>query len=481
MKYRPNRKRARNEHSSRISRWWKPLGLTVGYTMIAVSILSIPLGNASTKPSLRSEALEISPQQLPQHLQRADVLSQAPLPTRSAAHTGRIELDLELNTELESTAKTVEHAPRKPARRVVTVRAGDNLSTIFQRFGLPQSQLHAIMNAGKDTRRFRNLRPGQTLEFDLAEDGAIRRILYRSNDETALEVASRKGGAGYLAKTIIEDLERRITLSSGIIDRSPLFIAGQRAGLSDKTIMEMVGIFAWDVDFALDVRPGDRFSVIYEQLYKDGEKIRNGKILAAEFVNRGKTFRALRYKNDKGEANYYTPSGRGMRKAFLRTPVEFSRISSRFQLRRMHPVLNKIRSHRGVDYAAPRGTPVKATARGKVTVVGRKGGLGKAIFIQHQGKYTTVYGHLHKYARGIKRGKTVRQGQVIGYVGSTGLATGPHLHYEFRIRGVHKDPLKVKLPQSLPIEARYRPDFRRKTKNLIAKLDLLSRTMLASR
>nr|VFK37566.1 MAG: Murein DD-endopeptidase MepM and murein hydrolase activator NlpD, contain LysM domain [Candidatus Kentron sp. TC] len=482
MKCRPNRKRARAKLSSQIGPRWKRIGLTIGYSMIAVSILSIPLGNASPKSSPRNETLEIplsSSQQLQQHLQRADALTLVPLPTKRSMHTGRIELDLDLDSKEEPDIEIVGRSPQESTRRA-TVRKGDSLSTIFERLGLPQSQLYAILNAGKNVKRFKKLRPGQTLEFEFTKDRTIKRILYRSDDETALEVALKKDDTRYRAKTIVEDLERRVILSSGIIDRA-LFIAGQRAGLSDKTIMEMVRIFAWDIDFALNVHPGDRFSVIYEQLYKDGEKIRNGNILAAEFINRGRVFRALRYENNRGEVGYYTPTGRGMRKAFLRTPVEFSRISSRFQLRRMHPVLNKVRAHRGVDYAAPRGTKVKATARGKITFVGRKGGLGKAIFIQHRGKYTTVYGHLSKYARGIKRGKTVQQGDIIGYVGSTGLATGPHLHYEFRVRGVHKDPLKVKLPQSLPIEARYRLDFFHRTKKWIAQLDVVSRTMLASR
>nr|VFK21269.1 MAG: Murein DD-endopeptidase MepM and murein hydrolase activator NlpD, contain LysM domain [Candidatus Kentron sp. LFY] len=479
--------RPRSKRSSQTNRRWKTVGLTIGITMMAVSILPIPLGNASPKPptpAKTSGESPTAPRQLQDHLQQTGPLasvaslSPSPLATEGSKHTHRIQLDLEL--DLQPDAKTRQQDPRKPVRRTTTVAKGDSLSTIFKRLRLPQSQLYSIMNAGKDAKRFKYLRPGQTLEFEIAQNRTIEKIIYRSDNETTLEVVPKKQGEGYRVRVIMEDLERRTTMATGTIDQS-LFIAGQRAGLPDKTIMELVGIFAWDIDFALDVRSGDRFSVIYEQLYKEGEKIRNGNILAAEFANRGKTFRAIRYKNDKGRAGYYTPDGRNLRKAFLRTPVEFSRISSRFQLRRWHPVLHRFRAHRGVDYAAPRGTQVKATARGKVTFVGRKGGLGRAIFIQHRGKYTTVYGHLHKYARGIKSGKSVRQGQVIGYVGSTGLATGPHLHYEFRVHGVHRDPLKVKLPQSEPIEARYRPDFHRKTKKFLAQLKVLSRTMLASR
>ena len=468
---------------SRHGRWkiLKTLGVAMAAIMIVVSLLPIPFGSASPEPSaVKSLPIPLaSPQQWEKHLQKAS-LSGTSLPSSLAGsnHDGQIALRLE--SSLKSDAETAPRTPPRSVRRIATVKKGDSLSTIFQRLGLPQSQLHLIMKAGKDVRHLKRLLPGQTLEFDVDNQQAIEKITYRFDRETILEITPEKDGKGYQANVIVEELERRPTLAAETINHS-LFIAGKRAGLSDKTIMQLVGIFAWDIDFALDVRTGDQFSLLYEQIYKEGEKIRNGNILVAEFVNQGRVFRAVRYKNGKGKVGYYTPDGHNMRKAFLRTPVDFTRISSRFQLRRMHPVLNKIRPHRGVDYAAPRGTPVKVTAHGKVTFVGRKGGLGKAIFVQHRGKYTTVYGHLSKYARGIKSGKSVRQGQVIGYVGSTGLSTGPHLHYEFRVRGVHKDPLKVKLPQAESIAARYRADFKRKTKKLIAQLDVLSRTRLASR
>jgi len=462
-------------------RWLKNLLLTIGVAMIAISLLPIPLGNASSK-SLSGKTLEIapvSPQQLENRLQQAS-LPDAALPSSPKKWDYDGQIQLELDSVLKSESKIADPIPPPSIQRTATVKKGDSLSVIFDRLGLPQSQLHHIINAGENARRLEDLRPGHTLEFEIAKNSAIEKIVYRFGHETALEVALGKDGKRYGVQMIAEDLDHHVTLAMGTITQS-LFLDGQRAGLSDKIIMQLVGIFAWDVDFALNVRSGDQFSVIYEQIYKKGEKIRDGNILAAEFVNQGKVFRAVRYKNDQGKAEYYTPDGHNMRKAFLRTPVEFTRISSRFQLRRWHPVLHRFRAHRGVDYAAPRGTPVKVTANGRVTFVGRKGQLGKAILVQHIGKYTTVYGHLNKYARGIKSGISVRQGQIIGYVGSTGLATGPHLHYEFRINGVHKDPLKVKLPQAQSIAARYRPDFQRKTQKLLAQLNVLSRTKLASR
>jgi murein DD-endopeptidase MepM/ murein hydrolase activator NlpD len=242
--------------------------------------------------------------------------------------------------------------------------------------------------------------------------------------------------------------------------------------------MELAGIFGWDVDFALDIRSGDRFTLVYEELFLDGKKQRDGNIIAAEFNNRGKTYRALRYTNDEGVSDYFSPDGKSMRKAFIRTPVDFTRISSRFGKRR-HPTLNKMKNHHGVDYAAPRGTPIKAAGDGKLTFVGRKGGYGKTVKIQHGGKYSTLYAHMSRIKPGMRRGKKVRQGQTIGYVGSTGRSTGPHLHYEFRVNGVHRNPLRVRLPDAAPIHAKYKTDFLDKSRSLVARLDELTQTTIA--
>jgi murein DD-endopeptidase MepM/ murein hydrolase activator NlpD len=260
---------------------------------------------------------------------------------------------------------------------------------------------------------------------------------------------------------------------------SSLFVAGQRAGLSNKIIMELVEIFGWDVDFASDIRAGDRFAVIYEELYKDGHKLRDGEILAAEFVNQGRTTRALRYVFPEGYSAYFTPDGLSIRKAFLRMPVSYARISSRFSYRRKHPVRHRIRAHRGVDYSARTGTPIKASGDGKVIFVGRKGGYGRTVVLKHGAIYSTLYAHMSRYGRGIKRGQRVRQGQTIGYVGASGLATGPHLHYEFRVRGVHRDPLRVKLPKSAPIDEEYKADFLTASRDVLSRLETLSGTQLA--
>jgi murein DD-endopeptidase MepM/ murein hydrolase activator NlpD len=244
--------------------------------------------------------------------------------------------------------------------------------------------------------------------------------------------------------------------------------------------MELANIFGWDIDFALDIRKGDRFTVLYEEMYVDGEDIGNGTILAAEFVNQGKRYHAVRYTDAGGKTDYYSLDGKSMRKAFLRTPVEFSRISSGFSLGRKHPILNKIRAHKGVDYAAATGTPIKVTGDGKIIFRGKKGGYGNTIIVQHGSKYSTLYAHMSKYRSGLTTGSRVKQGQIIGYIGSSGLATGPHLHYEFRVNDVHRDPLRVKLPGAEPLASKYREDFNKKAEALLAQLDLVRDVQLAS-
>src|SRR3569623_1451753 len=273
------------------------------------------------------------------------------------------------------------------------------------------------------------------------------------------------------------------TLSSnhaaGVITSS-LFEAVQQAGMSEALTMQPAGIFGWDIDFALDLRDGDRFAVVYDDLYVDGDHLRHGDILAAQFVNRGRTYQAVRYTDASGRSEYYTADGRSMRKAFLRPPVEFSRISSGFSTGRLPPVLNQIRAHKGVDYAAHTGTPIKATVDGKIAFVGVKSGYGNDIELQHGSRYSPLYGHMSRFASAIRPGSRIRQGQTIGYVGMTGLATGPHLHYEFRIDGAHRNPLTVQLPEAAPIAPAYRKDFLAKTQALLSQLEQKKNPQLAA-
>ncbi|NIR29687.1 MAG: peptidoglycan DD-metalloendopeptidase family protein [Gammaproteobacteria bacterium] len=376
-----------------------------------------------------------------------------------------------------AAAGAPEPEPVPGTRHEVVIRRGDSLSGIFRRLELRQADLQRVMASGDDAKQLSRIHPGQRLELLADSDGNLHRLTYHLDETRSLEVT--RIDEAYRTALVEAELEQRLVSASGTIETS-LFEAGQKAGLSNNLIMKLVEIFAWDVDFALDIRSGDRFTVVYEHLYKDGEKLGDGNILAAEFVNRGRSLRAVRYTHAGGRTDYYTPEGLSMRKAFLRTPVKFSRVSSRFNLRRMHPVLHRVRAHRGVDYAAPPGTAVRATGDGKVVLAGRKGGYGKTVVLRHGGTYTTVYAHLSRFARRVRSGRYVAQGQTIGYVGSTGLATGPHLHYEFRVRGVHRDPLTVRLPEADPIPDEYREDFVQDTRSLLTHLDILSRTQVAT-
>lgn len=339
----------------------------------------------------------------------------------------------------------------------VKIKSGDTLAAIFKRLGLSAATVHAVVNSSSEAATLADIRPGQSLRVRLDKDGKPVEIEHQFDRISGLRLRRDAAGA-YVAEPYQQEVDVRVAYAHGTIEES-LFLAGQRAGLSNALIMEMADIFGWDVDFVLDIRSGDEFTVVYEEFYLDGEKLRDGAIIAAEFVNRGRRVRAIRHLDTDGIAAYYTPDGLSMRKAFLRSPVKFARISSHFNLRRKHPILHKIRAHKGVDYAAASGTPIMASGDGKVVHAGRKGGYGTTVIIQHGQKYTTLYAHLRRLGKGIRRGSRVRQGQVIGYVGKSGLATGPHLHYEFRVNGVHKNPLTVKLPQAKPIAAEYRAEF----------------------
>ncbi len=275
-------------------------------------------------------------------------------------------------------------------------------------------------------------------------------------------------------------LETHERIVQGVIDSS-LFEAVAKAGAHDQTALALADIFGWDIDFVLDIQPGDTFTATYDEISQDGTYIKDGPITAAMFVNRGKVYRAVRYVDPNGKAHYYTPEGLSMYRAFLRTPVEFTRISDRFNPNRRHPMLNTIRAHKGVDYAAPTGTPVRAAGDGRVQFAGQKGGYGNVLEIAHARGVVTVYGHLSRFGKGIRAGSKVTQGEVVAYVGMTGLATGPHLHYEYRVNGVHKNPQTVELPGAAPIDPAWRQDFDEKTALALAALEAPVGPALVSR
>jgi len=362
----------------------------------------------------------------------------------------------------------------------ITVKSGDNLSLIFPRVGLSARDVYNVAQLGKEVKPLLNLKPGQILRFSIKSEEDTKALDKLELELSALQTLSvtSSDDDGYQTSMATRVVESRQTQASGQIENS-LFEAGIEAGLSDNIIMELAYIFGWDIDFALDLRKNDSFTIIYAEEFLDGEKIADGDILAAEFTNRGKTYHAVRYTDETDVTRYYAPNGDSMRKTFSRSPVHFSRISSKFNPNRKHPVLKTNRPHRGVDYAAATGTPITATGDGKVQFLGTKGGYGRTIVLSHGGKYTTLYAHMSRYKKGLRAGKRVQQGDVIGYVGSSGLATGPHLHYEFRVNGVHRNPLTVALPKAEPLEKKYLADFKQKSASLLAQLDSISETTLA--
>ena len=359
-------------------------------------------------------------------------------------------------------------APSDPPSTIVDllVKRGDTLEILFRRNGLSLTDLAAMVALPDASGALKVLKPGDRLEI-AHRDGQVLSLRREIDDFKVLSIAREE--TGFAANTIAREVDVRITSGHGEINSS-LFEAGTAAGISDRTIMDMAGIFEWDVDFIQDVREGDTFTVIYEEIWRDGVKLRDGQIVAAEFVNQGKSFRAARFSDATGRAGYYTPEGRSVRKAFIRAPLNFTRISSGFNPSRRHPVLNTIRAHRGVDYAAPTGTPIRAAGDGKVLFRGVQGGYGNTIILQHGSNITTLYGHMSRFGS-ARAGARVNQGDVIGYVGSSGLATGPHLHYEYRVNGVHRNPRTVALPPADPIAVEQQAAFRAATDPLWRQLD----------
>jgi murein DD-endopeptidase MepM/ murein hydrolase activator NlpD len=347
----------------------------------------------------------------------------------------------------------------------IIVRRNDTLDAIFRRLSLDLADLSAIRNLPGIRQSLDYLKPGDSIKLT-RKDGEVRELSRRVSDKQTLSVV--RGAAGFTAQLSDDPLETRVRSASATIDSS-LFQAAESAALSDAIALKLATVFAWDIDFVLDIREGDRFTAVYEQIYQDGKYVRDGELLAAEFVNDGKVYRAVRFAQGEN-VGYYTPQGQPMRKAFLRAPVDFTRVSSAFNPHRLHPILNTIRGHMGTDYAAPIGTPVHASGDGRVSFEGLRGGYGNAIMLTHGGGVSTLYGHLSHFARNVHLGGHVLQGQVIAYVGMTGLATGPHLHYEYLIDGVHKNPETVRLPGAEPLHADALQQFRHDTAALLAQL-----------
>ena len=359
----------------------------------------------------------------------------------------------------------------------VIVTRNDTLDGIFRRLKLNLADLASLRSLPGLRARLDSLRPGESLHF-AHKDGALFGLERRLSESQTLKVSREP--SGLKADVLQNPLEMRSRTVRGRIDRS-LFEAVGAAGANDQTAVALADIFGWDIDFVLDVRPGDAFVVTYDEIWRDGAYVKDGAIQAAVFVNQGREFRAVRYTDPEGGSHYYTPDGRSLHRAFLRAPVDFTRVSSGFNSARLHPILQRMRAHQGIDYAAPMGTPVRAAGDGRIRFAGRKGGYGNLVEIEHSTSVVTVYGHLSRFAKETRVGAHVTQGTVIAYVGMTGLATGPHLHYEYRVNGVFKNPQTVVLPGAPPLDARWRADFLARSAPLLASLDAPRGTMLVSR
>jgi murein DD-endopeptidase MepM/ murein hydrolase activator NlpD len=359
----------------------------------------------------------------------------------------------------------------------VVVMRNDTMDRLFRRLELNLADLASLRNLPDLRTQVDQLKPGELLRFK-HRDGELVGLERKLSDSETLQVT--RDEQGFISNVLENPLEVHTRTASATI-HSSLFQAAGEADLTDRVAFDLAEIFQYDIDFVLDIQAGDRFTVVYEEVFQDGAPLRIGNILAAKFVNEGREYRAVRYVDSQGRGQYYSPDGKSLRKAFMRSPVQFSRISSRFNLSRRHPVLNRIRAHKGVDYAAPTGTPVRAAGEGRVRFVGRQGGYGNVIELEHGSGVVTVYGHLSRFASKLRRGQRVELAQVIGYVGMTGLATGPHLHYEYRVRGAHKNPQTVPLPDAEPIPAVERERFLTVTADLVNTLDLPAGPALVAR
>ena len=360
------------------------------------------------------------------------------------------------------------------------VNKGDTLSQLFNRVDLESREAYQVASL-ESAAALLKIKPGEQIHTKKMLDGKLGQLKYQINSLETLLITRNADSDGdeFLVEVVTREPEIRINNAKATITHT-LLGAAQEAGVSYKTIYQLIAMFGWQIDFSMDIQKGDRFSLIYEELFLDDKKISNGDIIAAELFVSGKRLQAIRHIDEAGFVDYFAPNGDGIKGTFLRSPLKFGHITSIFSKSRLHPIQKVWKAHKGVDYGAPRGTPVMATGNGTVAVAGRKGGYGKTVVIHHGGKYETLYAHLSGYAKGVKSGARVNQGDIIGFVGRTGLATGNHLHYEFRIHGIHKNPVTVEFPKSAPIADKYRSQFQQIAGIWISELDYLNRTPLAS-
>ena len=423
--------------------------------LLALSLLSQNSEKTSTEFSESDKQLSLS----------AKAIQLSQFSNQTLSLTASLSTDTKTSTTA-SPAITVE-----PPSFVTEVRSGDNLSLIFDRAGLSPQDVYKISQSDPDKDILTKLYPGYNLAFKISNDKHLKELEVIKTPLESYSFTLNEQNEFNIEHIFRSPQVEQVFKEAQVQDS--LFMAAQRGGISAPITMKIAGIFGGVIDFMLDTRSGDDFNVIYDEKYLNGDFVGNGSIQVAQFTNQGDTFTALRYENLDGDIDYYNPQGESMRKAFLRNPVDFVRISSNFNLSRKHPILNTIRAHKGTDYAAPNGTPVVATSDGRVTWAARNGSFGKLVVIQHGDQFETKYAHLSSYASGIKNGARVKQGQIIGYVGATGGATGPHLHYEFLMNGVHRNARTIhdKLPKAESISADEMQRFKQQTQILLSRLD----------
>lgn len=377
-----------------------------------------------------------------------------------------IEQDAHLNEDLKPEPESATSNDKKI--QTVTIKKRDNLGKVFARLDISKKDVPLILKAGEAAKELKKLKPGQKISLAI-QDHHVQQLTYIIDDLSTL-IISKASNDKYKTQMKMAALDTKQSIAKFTVIGS-VTSSAKKAGLNTKRLSQLAGIFKASVDFNKGTHTGDNVSVLFQDYYSNGKKVKDGEIVAAEIKTATNTYQAVRFTDPKGNSGYYSPDGTSMQKRFLPAPLKFTHISSLFNPKRWHPVLHRFRHHQGVDYAAPYGTPIKSVANGTIAHLGRQGGYGNTIMIKHDSSYSTLYGHLSKYATGLKAGSHVQQGQLIGYVGSSGLATGPHLHFEFRINGVHKNPLTVALPNGKSITHAYRNKFHNEVKKLLAKLD----------
>lgn len=441
------------------------LSIATVSTFLAVVLIAFPEEEKSDKNTISLEAnFEVIEQSelMFQDLQKLTPESNTVTLTPFSPNTTSPLYDIPTPNAL---AKKNSPPTYKDLTAIVT--PGDSLSKVLSNKGISAQDIYKVSLADKKQKTLLQMKPGQVLSFTINEvSGELTQLTLVLNQLES--VTFKRNNQKFDREDLVRTPEIVQTYKEAEINNS-LFVDGLKSGIEQPLLIELANIFGWDIDFALDIRKGDSLSILYEEKFLDGNKIGHGNIIAAQFINNGRTFQAIRYKTKKG-ANYYTPDGLAMRKAFIRTPVDFTRISSKFNPNRLHPIFKTSKPHRGVDYAAATGTPVKAAGDGKISFVGKQNGYGNVIIIDHGRGYQTLYAHLNGFARSAKRGAKVQQGRIIAYVGQTGWATGPHLHYEFRINGRHKNPVTVKLPNDDPMPKNNLKNFLPYAKQVIATL-----------